>query len=93
MGLRLIDKYSLLHFAVGIVAYFWSISLFMTIMLHILFECIENTPIGMKLINTYFIGWWPGGKIHPDNLTNMMSDVVFTVFGWLLAWKLNELYR
>lgn len=92
MGLRFFDQYSLLHFAVGIVAYFWSISLFIVIVLHILFEFIENTPIGMNLINTYFIGWWPGGKTHPDNLLNSTSDVLFTVIGWLLAYKLNIIY-
>jgi hypothetical protein len=90
MGLCLIDKYSLLHFAVGIIAYFWSISLFLTIVLHILFEFIENTPIGMNLINIYFIGWWPGGKTHPDNLKNRISDVVFTGLGWGLAWFISK---
>jgi len=93
MGLRLFDQYSILHFAVGIIAYFWSISLFMTIVLHILFEFIENTPIGMNLINTYFIGWWPGGKTYPDNLLNRVSDVVFTGLGWLLAQSINKYYQ
>lgn len=90
MGLRVFDKYSLLHFAVGIIAYFWSISFFMTIVLHILFEFIENTPIGMNLINTYFIGWWPGGKTHPDNLLNRVSDTAFTGLGWGIAHFLGK---
>jgi hypothetical protein len=93
MGLRVFDQYSLLHFAVGIVAYFWSISLFITIVIHILFEFIENTPVGMNLINTYFTQWWPGGKTHPDNLLNRTSDTIFTGLGWLLAYKLDRIYK
>jgi hypothetical protein len=93
MGLRAFDQYSLLHFAVGVVAYFWSISLFITIAVHILFEFIENTPVGMDLINTYFLQWWPGGKTHPDNLLNRTSDVAFTGLGWVLSYQLDKIYK
>jgi hypothetical protein len=93
MGLRFFDQYSILHFATGIVAYFWSISLFITIVVHILFEFIENTPIGMNFINTYFIGWWPGGKTHADNLLNKTSDTIFTALGWIVSYKLDLMYK
>ena len=93
MGRRWFDQYSLLHLAVGIVAYFWSISLFMTILIHILFEIIENTPFGMNLINTYFQHWWPGGKPYPDSLLNNTTDTIFTGIGWLLAYKLDISYK
>ena len=93
MGLRVFDQYSLLHFAVGIIAYFWSISFFITIVVHILFEFIENTAVGMDLINTYFLQWWPGGKTHPDNLLNKTSDVVFTGLGWVLSYQLDKMYK
>ena len=93
MGLRAFDQYSLLHFAVGIISYFWSISLFTIIVIHILFEFIENTPVGMNLINTYFTQWWPGGKTHPDSLLNRMTDTIFTGFGWLAAYHLDSVYK
>ena len=93
MGLRAFDQYSLLHFAVGVIAYFWSITFFITIIVHILFEFIENTPVGMNLINTYFTQWWPGCKTHPDNLLNRTSDTIFTGLGWLLAYKLDRIYK
>lgn len=93
MGLRFFDQYSLLHFAVGVVAYFWSLSFITIIAIHILFEFIENTPIGMNLINTYFIGWWPGGKTHPDNLLNRFSDTLFTSIGWLASYYLDRVYK
>lgn len=93
MGLTIFDQYSLLHFAVGVLAYFWSISFFTIIIIHILFEFIENTPIGMNIINTYFIGWWPGGKTHPDNLLNRISDTIFTGLGWIVSYQLDEKYK
>jgi hypothetical protein len=93
MGLRAFDQYSLLHFAVGVVAYFWSFSFLITVVVHILFEFIENTPVGMNLINTYFTQWWPGGKTHPDNLLNKTSDTIFTGFGWLAAYQLDRIYK
>jgi hypothetical protein len=92
MGLGIVDQYSLLHFAVGIIAYFWSVSLLLLIVIHILFEYIENTQWGMKVINTYFIGWWPGGKTHSDNLINQTSDTVFSGLGWLFAKYVDKVY-
>jgi hypothetical protein len=93
MGRTWFDQYSLLHLAVGIVAYFWSISLFMTILIHILFEIIENTHFGMNLINTYFQYWWPGGKPYSDNLLNSTTDTIFTGLGWLIAYNLDMIYK
>lgn len=92
MGLRIFDQYSLLHFAVGIIAYFWSISLLLLLIIHIVFEYVENTQWGIKLINTYFQKWWPGGKTHPDNLLNQTSDTVFSIFGWLIANYVDTIY-
>jgi hypothetical protein len=93
MGYRAFDQYSLLHFAVGVVAYFWSVSFLIVIVIHILFEFIENTPVGMNLINTYFTKWWPGGKTHPDNLLNKTTDTIFTGVGWLTAKYLDDYYK
>jgi len=92
MGLRILDQYSLLHLAVGIIAYFWSIPLFILIIIHILFEFIENTPIGMNFINSYLIRWWPGGKSHPDNLLNKSSDVIFSGIGWIISKYIDDYY-
>ena len=91
MGLLIFDQYSILHLAMGIVAYFWSISLFTVIVLQIIFEFVENTQIGMNIINTYFI-WWPGGKPYHDSLLNSISDTVFTGIGWLISYKLDKMY-
>lgn len=92
MGFKVFDQYSLLHFSMGVVAYFWSISLFLLIVIHIVFEYVENTQWGMNIINTYFT-MWPGGKPYPDNLLNQASDVVFSAIGWLVAYYLDGVYR
>ena len=89
MGLNFADQYSLLHFAVGVVLYFWNIPLILAIILHTIFEIIENTKMGMKFINTYIIhpGYfsWPGGKNYADSLINNVGDTIFFAVGWVLA--------
>lgn len=89
MGTHLFDQYTLLHFAVGVLAYFWGISLINTLIIHTVFELIENTDIGMKFINTYFKGLWPGGKPYSDTLTNSVGDTIGVMVGWLLAYYLD----
>lgn len=84
MGTKAIDQYSLLHFAVGIVAYFWGISWQLLLFFHVLFELVENTPQGMYFINTY-IPFWPGGKPKADSLLNMITDNLFSILGWFLS--------
>ena len=90
MGLYAFDQYSLLHFAVGVIAYFWSLSFILLIIIHLLFEYIENTQVGMYFINTYFTKWWPGGKTHPDSLINSLFDTIFTGLGWAVAQQLDK---
>lgn len=84
MGTKFTDKYSLLHFATGIVAFYWNIGLNMWIFLHILFEYVENTTSGMFIINKY-ITYWPGGKNFADSITNSIGDTIYAILGWLLA--------
>lgn len=90
MGYQYFDKYTYLHFAVGIVAYFWNISLINWIILHTIFEFLENTQIGMNIINKYIV-FWPGGKQKKDTIINNIGDTFSTVFGWLSAYYLNKL--
>lgn len=78
------DHYSLLHMAVGIVAYFWGMDLFTWTMLHTIFEFIENTTFGVWFIDKH-IKAWPGGKGHPDAIINSLGDVIAGSVGWLLA--------
>jgi hypothetical protein len=84
MGLYAIDQFSLLHFAAGIIAYFWGLSALHTLVFHILFEWAENTKVGMKFINEQF-PLWPGGKPYADSLLNQFTDTVFTMIGWYLS--------
>lgn len=92
MGKNILDQYSLLHFGVGIVAYFWGIPLYIWIILNILFEYIENTPFGVQFIDNY-ITIWPGGKKYPDSFINIISDIVFCIIGWLIAYYITKYYN
>ncbi len=84
MGQNALDQYSLLHFAVGIVAYFWGMSWQLLLFFHVLFELLENTPQGMRFINTY-VPFWPGGKPKADSYINMVSDNLFSLLGWFVS--------
>ena len=90
MGDKFIDKFSLLHFATGIIFYFFNISLRNSIIAHILFEIIENSENGVKFINNK-LTFWPGGKPKADSLINSVSDTLFFIVGWLVAQKFSFL--
>ncbi len=83
MGQRFLDQYSFLHYAVGVVAYFWGIPFVFAILVHTLFEWIENTSYGMRFINVTLHGIWPGGKPAADSLLNCTGDTLFFGLGWL----------
>ena len=89
MGVYFLDQYSLLHFATGILAYFWGLRLAFYILLHILFELIENTPQGIAIINKYMF-FWPGGKNYPDTVVNSLGDILSGAAGWLIACYLDK---
>lgn len=90
MGQRFVDQYSLLHFAVGIVAYFFGVEWAPFLIVHALFEWVENTPTGMFIINTYLPGW-PGGKPVADSVINRVGDTLFAMAGWLLGYVISEI--
>lgn len=89
MGNKFIDQYTYLHFATGIIAYFWNISLIWWLIIHGIFEFIENIEYVQKNINK--IPLWPGGKPKPDKLINIIGDNVGALLGWMSAKKLDEL--
>jgi len=91
MGTAFMDSFSLLHFAVGIVVYFWSIPLWLWVILHTIFEYVENTQLGMYVINEY-ITLWPGGKSHPDSFINSLGDTFFGSLGWVVAYFVHRTY-
>ena len=85
MGEFLVDQYSLLHFAMGIVVYFWGMPFMLWLLLHIIFEFVENTKMGVNIINKW-LTIWPGGKPKPDSKINIIGDILFGMFGWFLAY-------
>jgi len=93
MGQYFLDQYSLLHFAVGIIFYFFGFSFINTLLIHTLFEVSENTQQGIDIINTYFKNIWPGGKEYSDSLINSIGDTFFTMLGWIIAYYIDELNK
>jgi hypothetical protein len=84
MGIHFTDKYSLLHFACGIVVYYWNVSFTAWFILHLIFELTENTELGMYYIRQ--VKLWPGGKMHPDSWINSTGDQFYSVLGWFFAY-------
>lgn len=90
MGNVLFDHYSLLHAAVGIVCFYWGIPIDWGVILHIIFELVENSAWGVNFIDNTFtkdkLVWfgWPGGKEKPDAPINMFGDTISFAIGWLL---------
>ena len=90
MGTYFTDKYSLLHFANGVIAYYWNISFILWFILHLLYEYIENTQQGIKIINK--IKLWPGGKENPDTIINNIGDQFYGMLGWIFTYFILDFY-
>ena len=82
------DQFSLLHFAAGVVAYFWGVEFWLFLALHILFEWAENTATGMQFIRA--LPLWPGGKTVADAAVNRIGDVISGQLGWAAAFLLDR---
>ena len=89
MGKQFVDQYSLLHFASGIIAYFWGVPAVNWFVAHVGFEILENTKPGMDFINGN-LKWWPGGKPRADEFINILGDNAAAMGGWWLASQLDE---
>ena len=76
MGQNLFDQYTFLHFSVGVVMYFIGFRLAWTIILHIVFEFVENTNEGINVINNYLSWFWPGGIIAGWLAAKCLDDIV-----------------
>ena len=99
MGNGIFDQYSILHFSVGVIFYFWQVPFIIGLLIHIIFELFENTKTGMDIINEYFVKpntilRWPGGKDKPDTFLNsMIGDNLFYVLGWIISYYLDIYYK
>lgn len=90
MGVYFTDQFSLLHFAGGIVAFFWKIPLWIWFWLHLAYEWATNTSPGIYFINHYTP--WPWGHLQRDSLRNITGDQVYGVIGWIFAYSIVEYF-
>jgi hypothetical protein len=87
---RFLDQYTYLHFAVGVIFYFWGFSMLSWIIIHTLYEILEITPFGTNFINKYFGNIWPGGGKHvAEPIINGVGDTIASIVGWLSAYYLD----
>ncbi len=90
MGKYFIDKYSLLHFASGVIAYHFGLNITLWLLLNIIFEMLENTPAGMQFIQNHLLTIWPGGKEYSDSIINILGDIVSGVGGWYVCYLIDN---
>lgn len=89
MGNYWFDQYSLLHAASGVIAYFWGLTLAEWLVLHTIFEIVENTEWGIHVINRYLLVW-PGGKSGKDAIGNIVGDTIAATLGWLVSQQFDR---
>jgi hypothetical protein len=92
MGKTFSDQFSILHFATGIVAYFLGVPLLLWIMIHLIFEIVENMSQSIYFIDHY-LTFWPGGKKYPDSLINSIGDEFYAILGWVFAYWVDSFYK
>lgn len=90
MGKQLLDQYSLLHFASGVMAFHFGLEPLTWFVGHLVFEFAENTVPGMKFINGY-LTFWPGGKPKADTLLNIVGDNISAAVGYWSAHYLDAI--
>lgn len=91
MGIYFTDPFSLLHFATGIIVFFWGISFFHWFWIHFIYEVFTNTKIGIWFINDV-VQIFPGGKLNYDTLINSVGDQFYGLLGWIFAYCIVKLY-
>jgi len=84
MGIYFTDPFSLLHFATGVIVYFWGISFQSWFLLHLFYEFITNTKFGIWFIN-HVVTIWPGGKLNYDSYINILGDQFYGMLGWIFT--------
>lgn len=90
MGKYFIDKYSLLHFASGVIAYHFGLDITIWFLINIIFEMLENTPVGIQFIQNHLLTIWPGGKEYPDSIINSLGDIIFGITGWCVCYIIDN---
>lgn len=93
MGHQIFDQFSSLHFAMGVIAYFFGLTFWQWFFLHLLFELIQNgskyygyinIDVGLPILQ-------PPDTTGPDHLINSLGDQTFAMTGWILAYYIDKL--
>ena len=90
MGIKFIDKFSLLHFSTGTIIYFWQVSFINWFIIHLFYEIITNTKWGIYFINNY--SQWPGGTISYDTVINSIGDQFWAMMGYIFTYFYIQIF-
>lgn len=88
MGLKFFDRWSLSHFAFGILAYYFYLPFLIWILIHVIFEIVENTTIGIFIRRS--LTFLPGSEKNADSFINsFVGDNFFAILGWIVAYYIS----
>ena len=71
------DQFTYLHFASGVLFFFWKMKLQQVVVLHLLFQCVD------------FL-WWKK-KFDKKFFFNFLGDNAATIIGWYSAFLVNNM--
>ena len=82
------DKYSLFHFSIGVIFYFFGIRLPFLILKYTIFAILKNTKNGIIFMDKY-MKYWPDRKTN--DIIGSLINIVIAFIGWYSSKLLNEL--
>ena len=90
---KIVDRYTYLHFAAGIIAYYWGFTLIEWISVHIILDIFQRTELGKK-VTKFILRIWPESPdLSSESYLNILGDSTFTVLGWCSAYLLDKLLQ
>lgn len=92
----IISVYTVTHFIIGMIFAWLQIPLWILIVLHIIFEIIENSDFVIKGFRSLSIkirtavGVEPWTPYTGDSIANSVADTFAAVFGWILVTEVRK---
>ena len=87
---KIIDRNTYLHFAAGIIAYYWGFTLIDWLILHILLDLFQRTKLGKKVTKIFARIWPEPSDLSSETYLNVLGDSAFAVLGWVSAYLLDK---
>ena len=90
---KIFDRYTYLHFAAGIIAYYWGFTFVEWIVFHLFLDIFERTEFGKKVLQ-FFIRIWPGREQNVlESYYNVLGDSASAALGWGSAYLIDNMLQ